>query len=402
MKKLTLSVLTIALTSVLSACGGSGEGEYVDGVDAPKPALTGFFGYKVENLHYKTISDTAVNYEGRTGKNGDFRYNDGDKVHFFLGDRLIAKAEGQKFISPAMLDSAIEIMDGNIPGTQGVDLSACQVEDEEEVIVDPVDPVIIYIDLSDGGAFIFYGEVMVYKHDNGDEYNIYLDVENNANYYIEGDFYNSEPEPEPEPEVEVELPPQCSDEFPADGITKNTKVLFSALFDANRQVDGKIIDGMYVDKDEDAVAELYYSGDVEPNESHDYLALLSTYALKNKAGTFSGEIVADEKFGSNGSECLSGEINVSIEYVPSNVSGGSLRIDSMSTNNETISGFESKRSRNVNGNFSFTPDPYVESLDVEVPSDFTYLLRYEISGDLIGRYTDVVNGCAGTIRAPIK
>lgn len=384
MKKLTLSVLAIALTSVLSACGDSGEGEYVDGVDAPAPILTGFFGYKVENLKYRSISGSGVKYEGRTGRNGDFKYNKGDKVHFYLGDLSIAEVEGGKFVSPAMFDLAIEIMGGEIPGPEGVDLSACQVEDPIE------NNEKIYIDLVDGGSYINYGDDVVYKHPDETEYNAYFD-EDNAGYYFEGDVYDPNDE-------QVELPPQCTDGFPADGITDGTKTLFSALFDANRQVDGVIIDGMYVDKDENEVVEQYLSGDKKLNESHDYLALLSTYALKNKAGLYSGDIVADEKFGANnGAECLAGEVNIAIEYVPSNFGSGSLRIDKMSTVNETVSGFESVRSRNINGNFSFVPDPYVESMDAEVPSDFTYHLSYNIFGDLIGEYIDLVSGCKGSI-----
>ncbi|WP_148611152.1 hypothetical protein [Aeromonas sobria] len=108
MKKniLALSVVTALSSLALAGCGGGGDGSSTDngnnggnGGNATKPALTAtFIDSAVAGLNYTCGSYTAI-----TNKDGEFRFNDGDKCEFklgniTLGDALIKK--GQSIVTP--------------------------------------------------------------------------------------------------------------------------------------------------------------------------------------------------------------------------------------------------------------------------------------------------------------
>lgn len=360
MKKLTLSVITIAMASMLSACGGSGDGGYIptDTVDGPvietptqdeaKPALTGYFGHKVENLRYRSVSATGVTYEGRTGSHGEFRYNKDNIVTFFLGDFELGSVVNERFVSPALFDDAIAIMSGELPTINGFDLDACKA------------------DAGDGDG-------------TGEDDSDAADVD------------------------PVDLPVYCVENFPESGVMDSTKVLFSALFDANRDVDAEILDDMYIDKDEAEVAEGYFDGGTAVSDSHDYLTLLSRHSLAPKAGKYASKITADTTHGSNnGTLCLSGDVSLEFVYSDSvENNSGNMSIKGMVVNETPVYGYSELRSRNIDSKFSFVPEPFTDFNDPEVENDFTYNISLNNLGELIGSYTDNINGCSGTI-TPVK
>lgn len=92
------TLLAISLACLLTACGSSSDDDSSSGGGAPSSSLqTGVFtDGPVANIRYETSSGLT----GTTDAQGQFQYNTGDSVTFYLGDIKLGSSEAQAHVTP--------------------------------------------------------------------------------------------------------------------------------------------------------------------------------------------------------------------------------------------------------------------------------------------------------------
>jgi hypothetical protein len=100
-------IFVSVLSMGLSACGGGGgsDNSVAPDVTIPPVILEGvFIDSPVENLHYQTTSQS-----GTTSMNGEFSYQEGEKIVFSIGNITFPEIDAKAVISPLDLFSTQRI-----------------------------------------------------------------------------------------------------------------------------------------------------------------------------------------------------------------------------------------------------------------------------------------------------
>lgn len=99
------TLLSITLAALLTACGGSDNDSSNNSPPSPPPSTASQIGVltdgPVGGVKYVRTSSTGESIEGTTNLDGEFEYNDGDTVRFFIGDVQLGEAiEAKARITP--------------------------------------------------------------------------------------------------------------------------------------------------------------------------------------------------------------------------------------------------------------------------------------------------------------
>ena len=116
MKKISLLGSSLLLSSVIlllsTGCGSSDES---DGGDGSKTKIGSFVDAPVQGIKYKTAT-----HEGFTDINGNYEYEDGEKVEFFLGNLSLGKVTASNLVTPYTLAGDTDL---NAPSTLATNLA---------------------------------------------------------------------------------------------------------------------------------------------------------------------------------------------------------------------------------------------------------------------------------------
>lgn len=99
------TLLSITLAALLTACGGSDNDSSNNSPPSPPPSTASQIGVltdgPVGGVKYVKTSSTGESIEGTTNLDGEFEYNEGDTVRFFIGDVQLGEAiEAKARITP--------------------------------------------------------------------------------------------------------------------------------------------------------------------------------------------------------------------------------------------------------------------------------------------------------------
>ena len=99
------TLLSITLAALLTACGGSDNDSSNNSPPSPPPSTASQIGVltdgPVGGVKYVRTSSTGESIEGTTNLDGEFEYNEGDTVRFFIGDVQLGEAiEAKARITP--------------------------------------------------------------------------------------------------------------------------------------------------------------------------------------------------------------------------------------------------------------------------------------------------------------